>query len=176
MLLSSQYLPLNCGWRGLSHTIRMKRRDFIELAAIGASGLLIRPRPAFAGPFATGKSPAAHDPDLIVVNAKVYTVDSRAPRVEALAVTDGRFSAIGGSADVTGLATKGTRIVDAKGLTIVPGFIDTHLHASGTMLLYGTLVGHPFEVEFTTIDSVVEKLRAKARATPPGTWVTGYFH
>jgi predicted amidohydrolase YtcJ len=38
------------------------------------------------------------------------------------------------------------------------------------------LVGNPFEVEFVTIASIVEKLRAKARETPPGTWVSGYFH
>jgi predicted amidohydrolase YtcJ len=42
-------------------------------------------------------------------------------------------------------------------------------------LLYEVLVGNPFVVEFVTIDSIVEKLRAKARETPPGTWVEGYF-
>ena len=60
-------------------------------------------------------------------------------------------------------------------MTIVPGFIDCHNHASGTTLLYEVLVGNPFEVEFVTIRSIVDKLRAKARETPPGTWVEGYF-
>ena len=60
-------------------------------------------------------------------------------------------------------------------MTIVPGFIDCHNHAGGTTLLYEVLVGNPFEVEFVTIASIVEKLRAKARETPPGTWVEGYF-
>ena len=60
-------------------------------------------------------------------------------------------------------------------MTIVPGFIDCHNHAGGTTLLYEVLVGNPFEVEFVTIASIVEKLRAKAQQTPPGTWVEGYF-
>jgi predicted amidohydrolase YtcJ len=61
-------------------------------------------------------------------------------------------------------------------MTIVPGFIDTHNHAPGTTLLYEVLVGNPFEVEFVTIQSIVEKLRERARQTPAGQWVTGYFH
>src|SRR6185436_15796107 len=59
--------------------------------------------------------------------------------------------------------------------TIVPGFTDCHNHAGGSTLLYEVLVGNPFEVEFVTIASIIEKLRAKARETPPGTWVEGYF-
>jgi len=61
-------------------------------------------------------------------------------------------------------------------MTIVPGFIDTHNHAGGTTLLYEVLVGNPFEVEFVTIQSVIDKLKARARELPPGTWVEGYFH
>ncbi len=161
-----------------SHTIiYMRRRDFLELAAIGASGLLIRPRAAFAGPFVSGRSlDPSLDPDLVVYNAKVYTVDPRLPTAEAFAVRDGKFVAIGNSAEIKALAVKGTSRVDAEGKTIVPGFIDCHVHPVGTMLLYETLVGNPFDVEFVTIESIVEKLRAKARSTPPGTWVEGYFY
>jgi predicted amidohydrolase YtcJ len=61
-------------------------------------------------------------------------------------------------------------------MTIVPGFTDTHNHAGGTTLLYEVLVGNPFEVEFVTIQSIVDKLKAKASQLPPGTWVAGYFH
>lgn len=154
----------------------MKRRDFIELAAIGASGLLVRPRAAFAGPFVKGKSlDESLDPDLIVFNAQVYTVDSPISRVTAFAIRDGKFAAVGSSADIKALASNRTRMRDANGLTIVPGFIDCHVHASGSTLLYETLVGNPFDVEFVTIDSIVEKLKAKARTLPSGTWVEGYF-
>jgi len=115
------------------------------------------------------------DADLVVFNAKVYTVDSRLPKAEAFAVKNGRFTAIVNTAEIKALATKGTQTFDAKGMTIVPGFIDTHNHATGTVLVYEVLVGNPYEVEFVTIDSIVEKLRAKASVTPPGTWVEGYF-
>jgi predicted amidohydrolase YtcJ len=113
--------------------------------------------------------------DLVVTNAKVYTVDSRLPRAEAFAVKNGRFIAVGTNDEIRGLAGKDTRTVDAKGMTIVPGFTDGHNHAGGETLLYDVLVGNPFEVEFVTIDSIIDKLRAKARQTPPGTWVEGFF-
>src|SRR6476659_10124181 len=61
-------------------------------------------------------------------------------------------------------------------MTIVLGFTDCHNHADGTTLLYEVLVGNPFEVEFVTIASIIEKLRAKAQQLPAGTWVEGYFH
>src|SRR5438034_11814867 len=60
-------------------------------------------------------------------------------------------------------------------MTIVPGFIDCHNHAPGTTLLYEVLVGNPYEVEFVTISSIIEKLRARTKETPPGMWVEGYF-
>jgi predicted amidohydrolase YtcJ len=60
-------------------------------------------------------------------------------------------------------------------MTIVPGFIDCHNHAPGNTLLYEVIVGNPYVVEFVTIASIVDKLRAKARETPPGMWVEGHF-
>jgi predicted amidohydrolase YtcJ len=113
--------------------------------------------------------------DLIVVNARVYTVDSRTPRAEAFAIKGSRFLAVGSNAAIKGLGGKGTQTIDAKQMTVVPGFIDCHNHATGTTLVYDVLVGNPYEVEFVTIASIIEKLRAKARETPPGTWVEGYF-
>jgi hypothetical protein len=115
------------------------------------------------------------DADLLVLNAKVYTVDARTPRAEAFAVKGGRFVAVGSTAEMKALAGKSTQTFDAKQMTVVPGFIDCHNHAGGTTLLYEVLVGNPFEVEFVTIASIVEKLRAKAAQTPPGTWVEGFF-
>jgi predicted amidohydrolase YtcJ len=115
------------------------------------------------------------DSDAIVVNAKVYTMDSRAPRGEAFAITNGRFTAVGSTSDIKGLAGKNTQMFDAKGMAVVPGFIDCHNHAGGEVLLNEVLVGNPFEVEFVSIHSIVDKLKAKARQTPPGTWVEGFF-
>ena len=125
------------------------------------------------------RSIAAGDPrsaDLVVRNAKVYTVEESAPRADAFAVRDGRFIAVGSNDAVAPLIGKGTEVLDARGMTIVPGFIDCHLHPEGETLLYEVLVGNPAEVEFVTIDSIVAKLRERAAKTPPGEWVQGFFY
>jgi len=125
------------------------------------------------------RSIAAGDPrsaDLVVRNAKVYTVEASAPRADAFAVRDGRFIAVGSNDAVAPLIGKGTEVLDARGMTIVPGFIDCHLHPEGETLLYEVLVGNPAEVEFVTIDSIVAKLRERAAKTPPGEWVQGFFY
>jgi predicted amidohydrolase YtcJ len=144
------------------------RRHFIGSLAGSLAGA--------AGIQTIGTAPVAGlEPELVVFNAKVYTVDARMPRAEAFAIKGGRFVAVGRTADMRKLAGKGTQMYDAKQMTITPGFIDCHNHAPGTTLLYDVLVGNPYEVEFVTISSVIEKLLARAKDTPPGTWVEGYF-
>ncbi len=101
-------------------------------------------------------------------------MDPRQPAAEAFAIRDGRFLAVGANAQIRPLAGA-AQTIDAKGGTIVPGFIDTHNHLGGTTLLYETLVGNPFEVEFVTIDSIIAKLRERAARAPAGEWVEGYF-
>lgn len=149
------------------------RREFMGWTVAGAAGSLM---PAWHGASAVSRAEFALDPDLVVHNAKVYTIDDAAPRAEAFAVRDNRFVAVGTSAAIKALAGKRSQMIDAKGMTIVPGFIDTHNHAGGVTLLYDVLVGNPFEVEFVSIQSIIAKLRERAQKTPPGTWVTGYFH
>jgi predicted amidohydrolase YtcJ len=150
------------------------RREFLGLTGAGLAGLFSSPLliPAWSGSALAAEGP---DADLVVFNAKVYTVDPRAPKAEAFAVKAGRFTAIGSTAEMKSLIGKGTQSFDAKQMTIVPGFIDCHNHATGNVLMYEVLVGNPYEVEFVTIASIVEKLRARAQETPPGTWVEGYF-
>ncbi|HEX7793503.1 MAG TPA: amidohydrolase [Vicinamibacterales bacterium] len=151
---------------------RRNRREFFGLAGAGLAG-------AAAAPWLGGTSAQAAavdaDADLVVFNAKVYTIDARLPRAEAFAVKGGRFIAVGTTADIKGLIGKNTQQFDAQQMTIVPGFTDCHNHAGGDTLLYEVLVGNPFEVEFVTITSIIDKLRTKARQTPPGTWVEGFF-
>lgn len=142
------------------------RREFMGLAALGAAGMVTRPWNWLPAP----------DADLIVFNAKVFTMDAGTPRAEAFAIKDSRIIAVGSNSDIRALNTRRTQTYDAQGMTILPGFVDCHNHGGGTMLLYEVLVGNPFEVEFVTIESIVEKLRAKARTLPEGTWVDGYFH
>ena len=123
---------------------------------------------------AAGRAPSGSSdrepPDLVVVNARVWTVDERLPRAEAFAVQHGRFTAVGTNADVRALAGASTRIVDAAGMTVTPGFIDTHSHPSGVNELTGV------NVNLRTVAEVVAALRAKAATTPPGYWVTGYMY
>ncbi|QUD89738.1 amidohydrolase [Phenylobacterium montanum] len=114
--------------------------------------------------------------DSVVLNARVLTVDKGLPKAEAFAVRGGRFIAVGRSEDIKGLVGPGTQVLDAKGMAVVPGFIDCHNHAPGEELLYEVLVGNPYEVEFVTIDSIIGKLRERAAKTPPGFWVEGFFH
>jgi predicted amidohydrolase YtcJ len=154
-------------------TRRHSRREFVGFAGAGIAGLASAPWQR--APAAAPSAADARNADLVVVNAKVYTVDAGTPRAEAFAVKGGRFAAVGTTEDIKALAGRNTQTFDAKQMTIVPGFIDCHNHAPGNVLLYEVIVGNPFEVEFVTIRSIVDKLRAKARETPPGTWVEGYF-
>jgi len=147
----------------------LNRREF--LAVTGSAGL-----GGLIGSRARAQTPVSEDMDLIVHNAKVYTVDRSNPVAQSFAVKNGRFAAIGTSAEIRGLAGKKTQSYDAKGMTVLPGFIDTHNHGMGELLLYSVLVGNPYDVEFVTIDSIIGKLQERARTLPPGTWVEGYFH
>jgi predicted amidohydrolase YtcJ len=148
-------------------TLANSRREFLRRAGAGIAGLMARPCAAALE--------GSQDADLVVFNARVCTVDSRRPQAEAFAIKSGRFTAVGSSDEIKGLIAKGTETIDGKQMTIVPGFIDCHNHAPGDVLLYGLLVGNPYEVEFVTIDSIIQKLRAKAHETPPGFWVEGEF-
>jgi predicted amidohydrolase YtcJ len=108
-------------------------------------------------------------PDLIVINADVRTVDSTAPAVEAFAVTAGKFVAVGSSGEIQGLARENTEVIDAGGVTVVPGLIDGHTHlVSGAGLAVG--------VDLSEIENKNEWLRIirdKAQTLPAGAWILG---
>ena len=148
----------------------LNRRSFLGLTAAGLAAL-------GRGTLARAANAMwTRDPDLIVVNGKVYTVDSLQPTAEAFAVKDGRFVAVGNTTDIRALAGVNTEIFDAQHMTIVPGFNDSHNHAPGNELLYEVLVGNPYDVEFVSIASIIDKLRKRAATTPADTWVEGYFY
>jgi predicted amidohydrolase YtcJ len=144
--------------------IAANRREV--LGGLGLTGLGLA-TPAFAA--------LPGDADLVVRNARVHTVDDRQPRATAFAVADGRFVAVGDDDAAMAFAGKRTQVIDAKGQAVVPGFIDCHNHAVGEVLLYEVIVGNPFDVEFFTIQSIIDKLQARAATTPPGQWVEGFF-
>ena len=144
-------------------------RDRRTVLGLGLAGLS-------SGMAIPGYAAAPGEAVLVVRNARVHTVDDRQPVAQAFAVVDGKFAAVGNDAEAMAFAGKRTEIIDAKGMAIIPGFIDCHNHATGEVLLYEVLVGNPFEVEFVTIASTIEKLRARAATTPQGQWVSGFFH
>jgi predicted amidohydrolase YtcJ len=67
-------------------------------------------------------------PDLVVINARIVTMDPLMPLAGALAVVQGRVAALGSDADIRALAGPGTEVIDAGGRLVLPGFQDTHIH------------------------------------------------
>ena len=76
--------------------------------------------------------------DLIITNARVLTMDRAHPRAEAVAIADGRILAVGTRREVEVLAGQGTRVIDAGGRTLLPGFYESHLH----LVLGGAELSH----------------------------------
>ena len=109
--------------------------------------------------------------DLVVHNAQVYTVDDDRPTATAFAVREGRFEAVGSDATVLE-AHPNARRIDARGHTVVPGFIDAHAHLLETGL---SLI----RADLTNADSpgtVVAQLRVftDRRELPDGSWLRGH--
>src|SRR5512140_1437773 len=105
-------------------------------------------------------------PDTVLVNGKIVTVDDRFTVAQALAIKDGRIVAVGKSAEITKLADKGTRKIDLKGSTVIPGLIDNHAH-------WVRAAEHD-ELRFDGVTSrkaAVAKLEARVKAARPGEWI-----
>ncbi|HLK56895.1 MAG TPA: amidohydrolase family protein, partial [Chthonomonadaceae bacterium] len=78
-------------------------------------------------------------PSLILKNGNIRTMDTENPRAQAVAVgRDGRVLAVGAESEVVHLAESGTRVIDLRGRTLIPGFFDCHLH----ILWLGINLGH----------------------------------
>src|SRR5688500_7344914 len=149
---------------------KISRKQFFGYGAALAGGFTIA-KSGGDTPVVHASQPAAAtgagaEPDLIVFNAKVFTVDPAMPRAEAFAVKNGRFTAVGSSADVRNLATARTRQIDAQQATITPGFIDTHCHVSGVNELYSV------NANVRRVRELLANLRQKADKTPAGQWVS----
>jgi len=150
------------------------RGEFLGLSAALAGAFSLGRWPggrsvaSAAQPPATSPAPTG-GPDLIVVNARVYTSDRSLPRAEAFALKNGRFTAVGSTSDVRNLANARTPVIDAQRMTVVPGFIDAHNHPSGVQELYGV------NTNLRTVREVQAAIKKKADATPPGFWVNGFM-
>lgn len=67
-------------------------------------------------------------PDMILIHGRVLTMDADNPRAEAVAIAAGRLVAVGGSADIAAIAGLQTQVIDLGGRTLLPGFVESHLH------------------------------------------------
>lgn len=111
---------------------------------------------------------AANGPtDLVVRNANILTVDARSATAQALAIRDGVFVFVGGDQDVKKLIGAKTRVIDAQGRTVVPGLIETHVHAVGAAR--GEVL-QPF-VQLGSIGAIQDWVRKEAEARPAGAWI-----
>jgi predicted amidohydrolase YtcJ len=152
---------------------KLTRGEFLSLSAL-AAGAAVVPKPAFTSAAESDATPPLQnrgfgiEADVIVVNARVLTMNPAQPRTEAFAVKDGKFLALGTSADIRNLASAGTRVIDAAGMTVVPGFIDTHCHPSGVNELFGVVV-----TKLMTKAALIDALKKKAGETPAEFWVQG---
>ncbi|RCH64922.1 amidohydrolase [Streptomyces sp. SDr-06] len=106
--------------------------------------------------------------DLVVRNAKVFTGDPARPEARAVAIRDGRVSALGDDHDLAGLIGPETRVVDALGRRVVPGLNDSHLH-----VIRGGL-NYVLELRWDGVRSLrhaLAMLREQAGRTPRGQWI-----
>ena len=114
-----------------------------------------------------GPSAPAQEADLLLVNGNILTVDKNFSRATALAIKDGRVLAVGTQQQITRHRATGTRIVDLGGKTVLPGLIETHVHAIGAGL--GALTST--YVELSSIPEIQQWLQRETRKHPPGTWL-----
>jgi predicted amidohydrolase YtcJ len=125
-----------------------------------------------AGAFAVSASlPLEHiEPDLILYNGTVITMNDGQPRAEAVAIADGRFLAVGTSEKVLVLATGKTNKINLEGRTVVPGFIDAHSHPAEAGLMHL----RQMDCDLRSIAEIQRAVRERASKTPAGEWVLGF--
>jgi len=112
---------------------------------------------------------------LIFLNGRVLTMDSENSVAEAVAIKNDIIEAVGTSGDMRKLATENSRIVDLKGKTVLPGFIEAHGHFPFSGLnAVGVDLNSPPIGAMSTLADVVEALKNQAEKTEKGNWVLGF--
>ena len=134
----------------------------VTIAAIAATLSIFMQSPPSGGAATTAV------PSLAVVNARIWTGDPRRPWADALAVEGDRLVAVGSSAEIRKLVAASTRVIDAHGMMVTPGFIDSHVHfLSGGFGLSSVQLR-----DAKTPEEFVRRIKAYAATLPAGAWIT----
>ena len=110
----------------------------------------------------------AQPPDLVLLDGKVVTVDAQASLHEALAIRDGKILALGSTAAMRRLAGPNTRVVELGGRTVIPGLIDSHMHAVRAALSFSTEVNW---IGARSLSEAMGRIGDAARRRPAGSWL-----
>ncbi len=113
--------------------------------------------------------PSSPVADLVIQNATIYTVDENNPSAQAVAVVGGTVAFVGSDADVAGWVGENTEMLDMRGKTLTPGFIEGHAHFSG-------VGANKMNLDLMAVDSyaaIVNQVKRAVRDTPPGEWIIG---
>jgi predicted amidohydrolase YtcJ len=106
--------------------------------------------------------------DLVIVHGVVETVDETNPRAEAVAIEDGRIAWVGDDADAADRIGPSTEVIDARGASVLPGFVDAHNHVR-----LGSNPGAVALAGATSLEEIHARIRAHVDAHPDETWVEG---
>jgi len=114
--------------------------------------------------------PAQQSADLILHNGAIYTVDKNNSTVQAVAIKDGKFVAVGSNAEAMKLRGPSTRVIDLRGRFVVPGFNDNHVHfASAAQFLEFNIM------RASTQDQFVARVKDVISRLPKGEWIVGGY-
>lgn len=124
--------------------------------------------PMVAAPRSAPAQSRGAPPTLAVVNARIWTGDPKQPWADALAAAGDRLVVVGRSAEVKKMITASTRVIDAHGMMVAPGFIDSHVHFidGGLGLSSVQLRDAATPAEF------IRRIKGYAATLPKGAWIT----
>lgn len=140
----------------------LDRRDFLKTSATASAGML------FGGAAFGAENGHSSEKPIVVINAKVLTIDSANRIAEAFLIENGRFTFVGSTADVLSSKPANATVIDAKGSTIIPGLNDSHTHVVRGGMMYA------LELRWDNVTSVeegLEMIRRQALRTPKGQWI-----
>lgn len=106
---------------------------------------------------------------LIIINARVHTMDPAKPTAEAIAVHGNRIVAVGSAAEIRKLTGPGTKVIDARGQLVLPGFNDAHVH----FLSGGFQLASVDLRDANTPEEFAQRIQSFAAKLPAGRWITG---